>query len=124
MTQIPDHTEDYTQLVRWVNGQLPPPYPKATSLPESFVSGEVIFLLVRALSGVEPSPPVPPNAFMPENGQPGLPGLFAMMDMLIDAGIDTAGVSINDIRLGESPAIARLIESIQKWTAQNAGSAQ
>jgi hypothetical protein len=100
------------------------PYPKATSLPESFVSGEVIFLLVRGLSGIEPSPPVPPNAFRPENGQPGLPGLFAMMDMLIDAGIDTAGVSINDIRLGESTAIARLVESIQGWASSLAGVAQ
>lgn len=109
-----------TELVQWVNATLPPPYPKATSLPESFVSGEVIFLLVRSLSGIEPSPPVPPNAFAPDQGMPNLSGLFAMMDMLIDAGVDTAGVSINDIRSGDGPAIARLVDSIRGWHAQRA----
>lgn len=86
------------------------------------MSGEVIFLLVRALSGVEPSPPVPLNAFAPErDGLPGLSGLFATMDILIDAGIDTVGVSINEIRLGDAAGISRLLGSIRRWTNQRAG---
>lgn len=112
------------ELVEWVNAHLPPSYPKAASLPGSFVSGEVIFLLVRALSGLEPSPPVAPNAFAPEGGLPGLSGLFAMMDLLIDAGIDTAGVSINDIRQGDKACISRLIESIQVWNGAKSGVAR
>ena len=36
-----------------------------------------------------------------------------MMDILIDAGIDTVGISINDVRLGDTEGIARLIESIK-----------
>jgi hypothetical protein len=88
-------------------------------VPESFVSGEVIFLLVRSLSGIEPSPPVPPTSFSPEaDGLPGLSGLFAMMDILIDAGIDTEGVSINEVRQGDAAAIARLLESIKGWATQ------
>lgn len=96
------------ELVAWVNAHLPPQYPKASSIPTSFASGEVIFLLVRALSGIEPSPPVSPNAFAPEGGMPGLSGLFSMMDILIDAGVDTAGVSINDVRSGDKGQICRL----------------
>jgi hypothetical protein len=111
-------------LVQWVNSQLPPQYPRASVLPGSFVSGEVIFLLVRSLSGIEPSPPVPPNAFAAEGDLPGLPGLFAMMDILIDAGIDTAGASINDVRLGDAEAIGRLLETIQAWATQGAGTAR
>lgn len=88
------------------------------------MSGEAIFLLVRSLSNIEPSPPVPPNAFAPEGGQPGLSGLFSMMDMLIDAGIDTAGVSINDIRLGDAGAITRLLKSIRHWQNGRAGLAR
>lgn len=105
-----------------MNAHLPPPYPKATSFPESFVSGEVIFLLVRSLSGINPNPPVPPNAFALEgDGLPGLSGLFSMMDILIDAGIDTAGASINEIRLGDPGAIVRLVESVRGWTESRSG---
>ena len=39
-----------------------------------------------------------------------------MMDMLIDAGIDTVGVSPNDVRNGDPGAIGRLLESIQEWS--------
>ena len=93
-------------------------------LPDSFISGEVVFLLVRALSGIDPNPPVPPGAFTPEGGLPGLPGLFAMMDLLIDAGIDTVGTSINDVRLGDTAAICRLLDGIQRWAAERSGVAQ
>lgn len=103
-------------LVEWVNQTLPQQYPRASSLPGSFVSGEVIFLLVRSLSGIEPNPPVPPNAFAPEGGKPGVSGLFAMMDLLIDAGVDTAGVSLNDIREGDHDSIVRLLESVKGWS--------
>ena len=114
--------DSHGDLLSWVNSLLPPPYPKATSFPESFVSGEVIFLLVRSVSGIEPQPPVPPKAFAPDpDGLPGLSGLFSMMDMLIDAGVDTAGVSINEIRMGDSGGIARLVESIRAWTNERAG---
>ena len=106
------------ELLIWVNAKLPPQYPKASSLPQSFMSGEVIFLLLRHLSGIEPSPPVPPNVFLPENGMPNVDGLFAMMDMVIDSGVDTVGVSINDIRVGDGPAISRLVGSIRNWSDQ------
>ena len=52
---------------------------------------------------------------------PGLSGLFSMMDILIDAGIDTAGVSINDVRLGDAAAIARLLESVKGWNDRRMG---
>lgn len=112
------------ELVQWVNSHLPPPYPKASSIPSSFASGEVIFLLVRSLSGIEPSPPVPPNAFAPEGGLPGLSGLFSMMDILIDAGVDTAGVSINDVRSGDKGQICTLLESVRAWNNARSGVAQ
>lgn len=104
-----------SDLLSWVNANLPAQYPRAASLPGSFVSGEVIFLLVRALSGIEPNPPVPPNAFAPEGGKPGVSGLFAMMDLLIDAGVDTVGVSLNDIREGDTESIVRLLKSVKSW---------
>lgn len=112
----PSTNLDHQALVEWVNDNLPPPYPKASTLPDSFVSGEVIFLLVRGLSGIEPSPPVPPNAFARDStGEPGVEGLFAMMDILIDAGIDTGGVTPKEVREGDSHSIARLIECIKAW---------
>lgn len=114
---IASKTEDpkERELLEWVNTHLPSAYPKASGIPGSFMSGEVLFLLVRALSGIEPHPAVPPSAFASENGMPGLSGLFAMMDIMIDAGIDTAGASINDIRQGDKGSICRLIESVQSW---------
>ena len=109
----------YRALLDWVNSVLPKQYPRAAALPESFISGEVIFLLVRSLSSIEPNPPVPPSAFNPEaDGLPGIEGLFAMMDMLIDAGIDTAGVSLNEVRTGDTKAISKLLESVQSWSTQ------
>jgi hypothetical protein len=99
-----------------VNSVLPSQYPRAASIPQSFVSGEVIFLLVRSLSGVEPQPPVPPAAFNPEaDGLPGVEGLFAMMDILVDAGVDTMGVTLNEVRSGDAGAVTRLLESIRNW---------
>lgn len=109
-------TETHKSLLSWVNSTLPPQYPRATSFPDSFVSGELIFLLVRSISGIEPSPPVPPSAFNKEaDGQPGVEGLFAMMDILIDAGIDTAGVSLNEVRGGNEEAVGRLVEGVRGW---------
>jgi hypothetical protein len=112
----PDESNESKQLVAWVNSRLPPIYPRAASIPQSFVSGEVIFLLVRSMSGIEPNPPVPPNAFAAVDGQPGIPGLFAMMDQLIDAGVDTAGVSLADVRSGDSASIIKLLQSVQIWS--------
>lgn len=110
--------EQYQPILDWVNSTLPPPFPRASALPESFISGEVIFLLVRSLSGIEPSPPVPPNAFAPDaSGQPGVAGLFAMMDILIDAGIDPVGVTPNEVRSGDAAAIASLLESVRRSTS-------
>ncbi|WVQ80062.1 hypothetical protein IAT38_002163 [Cryptococcus sp. DSM 104549] len=109
----------HAPLIEWVNARLPTIYPRATALPASFISGEVIFLLVKHLSGVEPSPPVPPHAFAPEaDGQPGLDGLIAMMDMLVDAGVGIDGVSINDVRVGDSGAIVRLLKDVKEWYEQ------
>ena len=107
---------DHTGLLTFVNSTLPPQYPRATSFPGSFVSGEVIFLLVRSVSGIEPNPPVPPSAFAKDpDGKPGVDGLFAMMDMLLDAGIDPAGVSLNEVREGNREAIGKLVGSVRSW---------
>ncbi|RXK41104.1 hypothetical protein M231_01507 [Tremella mesenterica] len=113
------HVNDPIQmeLIKWVNSQLPLQSPKAQHIPESFINGEIIFHLTQHLTGIEPNPPVPSDAFnLDTDGHPGIPGLFAMMDMLIDSGIDTAGVSINDVRSGDVPAITRLLESIQRFS--------
>ncbi|KAL7422543.1 hypothetical protein Q5752_003191 [Cryptotrichosporon argae] len=109
-------SESYTDILAWVNQTLPPPYPKASSLPKSFTSGELIFLLVRHLSGIEPQPPVPPTAFSRDSADGGVEGLFAMMDLLVDANIDPVGVTLNEIRAGDAPAIAKLLRSIKAWT--------
>lgn len=120
-TQVTDEAsaQHYSELLAWVNHALPPQYPRASAFPGSFVSGEVIFLLVRGLSGIEPNPPVTPDAFNRESdGLPGISGLFAMMDMLIDAGIDTAGVTMNEVRGGDAPQMAKLVESVRSWAEQ------
>lgn len=110
-------TSEALQLLEWVNTHLPATYPRTTlSLPESFVSGEIIFSLVKSLSGVEPSPPVSPAAFEREaDGQPGLDGLIAMMDMLVDAGVKIDGISINEVRVGDKNGVVRLLKSVQDW---------
>jgi len=100
----------------WVNQVLPPQYPRAAYFPNSFISGEVIFLIVKHLSGIEPNPPLPPSAFSRDStGQPNVEGLFAMMDCVIDAGIDSAGVSLNEIRAGDANAVATLLNSVRTW---------
>lgn len=110
-------TSEAPQLLEWVSTHLPATYPRTTlSLPESFVSGEIIFSLVKSLSGVEPSPPVSPAAFEREaDGQPGLGGLIAMMDMLVDAGVKIDGISINEVRVGDKNGVVRLLKSVQDW---------
>ena len=110
-------------LIDWFNTQTPSSSSKADSA-QSFTSGELIFDFVRSRSGVDPNPPVTADAFALEGGLPGVGGLFAMMDMLIDAGVDTAGVSINEIRMGDREAICRLLESVKMWAGAGRGMAQ
>ncbi|WVF67433.1 hypothetical protein IAT40_002189 [Kwoniella sp. CBS 6097] len=122
--QSDEGKNDSVELVKWVNSLLPTAYPRASALPQSFVSGEVIFLLIKHLSGIDPNPPVPPQAFAPEpNGQPGVEGLLAMMDLVIDAGVDTVDVSINDVRNGDPGQIRKLIRSIKTWNEGRSGMA-
>lgn len=105
--------------MQWVNRTLPPQYPRVAHWPNSFVSGEVIFLIVKHLAGLEPVPPVPASAFSPDqSGLANVDGLFAMMDIVIDAGIDSAGVSLNDIRAGDAHAITQLLQGVRGWAAQ------
>ncbi|KAL1413569.1 hypothetical protein Q8F55_001343 [Vanrija albida] len=112
----PPEDEHQAELLTWVNKTLPPQYPRAAQFPNSFISGEVIFLLVKHLSGIEPKPPVPSSAFAPDpTGYPNVEGLFAMMDGVIDAGIDSAGVSLNDVRAGDATAITNLLDSVRSW---------
>ncbi|KAE8541780.1 hypothetical protein D1P53_001953 [Cryptococcus gattii VGV] len=113
------------QLLEWVNTHLPPACPRATALPQSFTSGETIFFLVKSLSGVEPNPPVAPGAFQPEaDGLPGLDGLIAMMDMLVDAGVKIDGISINEVRMGDTNGMVRLLKSVQDWYESGQAGAQ
>lgn len=59
---------------------------------------------------------MPPSAFAKDaDGKPGVDGLFAMMDMLLDAGIDPAGVSLNEVREGNREAIGVLVGSVRTW---------
>lgn len=112
----PPEDEHHAELLNWVNATLPAQYPRAAQFPNSFISGEVIFLVVKHLSGIEPKPPVPPSAFARDaTGQPNVEGLFAMMDCVIDAGIDSAGVSLNEVRAGDPNAIATLLDSVRNW---------
>lgn len=121
----PPEDEHHAELMNWVNTILPPQYPRAAYFPNSFISGEVIFLIVKHLSGVEPNPPLSPNAFARDaTGQPNVEGLFAMMDCVIDAGIDSAGVSLNEIRAGDPSAIATLLDSVRAWATKRAIGAQ
>jgi hypothetical protein len=115
-TSYPPENKDHADLLMWVNTVLPAEYPRAAYFPNSFISGEVIFLLVKHLSGLEPAAPLSPDAFSRDaNGQPNVEGLFAMMDCVIDAGIDSAGVSLNEVRAGDANAIATLLESVRSW---------
>ncbi|WVO14385.1 hypothetical protein L204_102018 [Cryptococcus depauperatus] len=123
--QDPAVASEGQALLEWVNTYLPIIYPRATAFPQSFISGEVIFLLVKSLSNIEPNPPVPPMAFRPDpNGQPSLDGLFAMMDMLVDAGVPIDGVSINDVKQGSPTGIIRLLKDIRGWFENGQGTAR
>ncbi|EJT49524.1 phospholipid binding protein [Trichosporon asahii var. asahii CBS 2479] len=114
-----DPNPQAADLMQWVNRTLPPQYPRVAHWPNSFVSGEVIFLIVKHLAGLEPVPPVPASAFSPDqSGLANVDGLFAMMDIVIDAGIDSAGVSLNDIRAGDAHAITQLLQGVRGWAAQ------
>ncbi|BEI83227.1 hypothetical protein CcaverHIS002_0310950 [Cutaneotrichosporon cavernicola] len=112
-------TEEQAELLKWVNQTLPPQYPRAAHFPSSFMSGEVILLLVKHLSGIEPNPPVPSSAFAPDaTGLPNVEGLLAMGETVIDAGVDSAGVSLNEIRAGDVQAITHLLETVRSWAQQ------
>ncbi len=49
------------------------------------------------------------------SGDANIDGLFMMMDRCIDEGVNTVGVSINDVRLGHGEEIRKLLESLKRW---------
>jgi hypothetical protein len=44
-----------------------------------------------------------------------------MMDRCIDEGVDTVGVSINDVRLGHEGEVLKLLESLKRWAEAKEG---
>jgi hypothetical protein len=106
-------------LLDWYNSRLPRDLPeRATSLSSSFADGKLVTRLIESYCHPESSSAIPAeeNIFDPvAPGEPNLEGLFTMMDKCIDEGVDTVGVSINDVRLGHEDETRRLLVSLKGW---------
>lgn len=106
-------------LLEWYNSRLPRDLPeRATSLSTSFADGKLVTRLIERYCHPESSSAIPAeeNIFDPvAPGEPNLEGLFTMMDKCIDEGVDTVGVSINDVRLGHEDETTRLLVSLKGW---------
>jgi hypothetical protein len=106
---------DTSGLLDWFNARLPFDLPeRATSLSTSFADGKLVTRLIETYCHPESSSAIPAVA----PGEPNLEGLFTMMDKCIDEGVDTVGVSINDVRLGHEEETARLLVSLKGWIEQ------
>lgn len=109
---------DDAVLIQWINEHLPAGTERATNLTTSFASGLLITRLIETYCHPESSSAIPADGstFMAiAPGEPNLEGLFTMMDKCIDEGVDTAGVSINDVRLGMEEETRRLLISLRGW---------
>lgn len=105
-------------LLFWYNSHLPPSCEKAYGIPESFTSGKLVSRIIETYCPAESASghPAEDAIFIPQGpGEPNLEGLFTMMDKCIDEGVDTVGVSINDIRQGHAAEIRRLLVSVRDW---------
>lgn len=113
-------TPEQTELLNWVNQVLPSQYPRVANFPNSFISGEVIFLLVKHISGLELDPPVPSSAFAPDSkGMPNDEGLLAMGQMVIEAGVDNGSrLHLPDVRAGDAARITELLEIVRAWAKE------
>lgn len=113
------HREGDAQLLEWVNSHLPPTCSeRATDLGTSFISGKLISRLIEHIQNRNSTSEIgisPDEHFVPVGHEPNLEGLFAMMDKCIDEGVDTVGVSINDVRLGHVDETRKLVESLKTW---------
>ncbi|KAG7530680.1 hypothetical protein FFLO_04850 [Filobasidium floriforme] len=113
---------DTSGLLDWFNARLPFDLPeRATSLSSSFADGKLVTRLIETYCHPESSSAIPAEEaiFTPvAPGEPNLEGLFTMMDKCIDEGVDTVGVSINDVRLGHEEETARLLVSLKGWIEQ------
>ena len=113
---------DSAGLLDWYNARLPFDLPeRANSLSTSFTDGKLVTRLIETYCHPESSSAIPAeeSIFTPvAPGEPNLEGLFTMMDKCIDEGVDTVGVSINDVRLGHEDETRRLLVSLKGWIEQ------
>ncbi len=109
---------DQQALLAWINSHIPPTCPKARRIPDSFTNGQIITRCIEHVAGPALSSPPPQGdvIFAPtSSGVPSVDGLFMMMDRCIDEGVDTAGVSINDVMSGNEREIVKLLENLRTW---------
>jgi hypothetical protein len=114
-------TED---LLAWINAHLPPTTERATSIPDSFISGKLICRIIEHLAGptsIAGASPAKDSLFEPIGGEPNLEGIFCAFDKCIDENVDINGISINDIRSGDAERVRELLENLRKWGEQRAG---
>jgi hypothetical protein len=110
-----------TELIHWINANLPSTTEKATSIPGSFVSGKLICRVIEHIAGPNAATSgqiVTDAMFESIAGEPNLEGIFSAFDKCIDENVDINGVSINDIRTGDAERITQLLENLRTWGEQ------
>ncbi|KIJ95518.1 hypothetical protein K443DRAFT_682969 [Laccaria amethystina LaAM-08-1] len=103
-----------SRLVEWVNSHLPPSL-QVDDPTTSFFGGLALLRLAESIGGIPCSPPVPDSAFPVDPTDDNLDGLFRLFDLLLDNGVHTGSVCINDIRQGKRGKILQLLKALKSW---------
>lgn len=102
-----------SRLVEWANFHLPPSL-QVDDPTTSFFGGLALLRLAESIGGTC-FPPVPDSAFPVDPTDNDLDGLFRLFDLLLDNGVHTGSVCINDIRQGKRGKILQLLKALKSW---------
>ena len=103
-----------SRLVEWANSHLPPAL-QVDDPTTSFFGGLALLRLAESIGGIPCFPAVPDSAFPVDPTDNDLDGLFHLFDLLLDNGVPTGSVCINDIRQGKRGKILQLLKALKSW---------
>lgn len=108
--------ESPAELLQWVNTSLPQSSPKASSFGTSFRSGQLLYLLIRSLSG-ETRPTLEEQSqyyeVTADNSLDHFDTIFELFDFMDAQKIKTGDVSMGEVLNGQEAPTMKLVNAIR-----------